>query len=341
MTFPTYNTTMFANRSVSASDFGFTEIVNNSLPYSITGYAEATFGGIYPYVPPPGYRIESCEPAPVSSHGGCRGCAMCKVTCVPGSPTPEPPAPTPEPPEPIIPPEPTPEPLPPIPLPPVPGVGPIANFRAIIPDTPLPVRVTFINESTGNPTTWSWNFGDGTTSTEQHPTHAYTSPGTYLVTLTVSNSFGGNTTTAQIVIKPKSEPTPTPEPSVPEVEPTAKFRAVIPDTPLPVKVTFINESTGNPTTWLWNFGDGTTSTEQHPTHTYTNPGTYIVTLTVSNNFGENTTTAPIVIELRSEPTPTEEPSGLSDLLESNTTLIALALVGVGVVAYLASKSKSG
>jgi len=137
-------------------------------------------------------------------------------------------------------------------------------------------------------------------------------------------------------------PTPdTPEPSIPVVEPTAKFRAIIPDTPLPVQVTFINESTGNPTTWSWNFGDGTTSTEQHPTHTYTNPGTYLVTLTASNSFGGNTTTAPIVIELRSEPTPTEEPSGLSGLLESNTTLIVLALVGVGVVAYLASKSKSG
>jgi PKD repeat protein len=60
-------------------------------------------------------------------------------------------------------------------------------------------------------------------------------------------------------------------------------------------VTFSDFSTGEPTGWTWNFGDGGTSTEQNPVHTYTAIGTYTVTLTVSNAQGEDTTAMPSYI----------------------------------------------
>ncbi|WP_442919563.1 PKD domain-containing protein [Methanoculleus sp.] len=53
----------------------------------------------------------------------------------------------------------------------------------------------FTDTSTGNPTAWSWTFGDGGTSTEQNPVHTYTAAGTYTVTLTATNAAGSNTTT--------------------------------------------------------------------------------------------------------------------------------------------------
>ena len=59
----------------------------------------------------------------------------------------------------------------------------------------------------------------------------------------------------------------------------------------PVTTSFTDQSTGSPTGWTWDFGDGTTDTTQNPTHTYTNPGTYTVTLTVTDGIGTDTLVA--------------------------------------------------
>ena len=63
--------------------FGFTEIVENNLPLSITGYAEASCVGHLLYTPPEGYIITECHHASVGTHGGCPSCIMCRVTCTP------------------------------------------------------------------------------------------------------------------------------------------------------------------------------------------------------------------------------------------------------------------
>jgi PKD repeat protein len=77
--------------------------------------------------------------------------------------------------------------------PPVTSVGaPVASFVASPQIGTVPLAVTFTNTSTGSPTAYLWNFGDGTTSTAQNPTHTYTSPGTYSVSLQVSNSVGSS-----------------------------------------------------------------------------------------------------------------------------------------------------
>lgn len=74
-----------------------------------------------------------------------------------------------------------------------PGAPPVSNFTAtpVTGDTPL--NVTFTDSSTGSPTSWLWDFGDGNTSTDQNPVHIYTSDGTFTVSLTVSNDNGTDT----------------------------------------------------------------------------------------------------------------------------------------------------
>jgi PKD repeat protein len=67
--------------------------------------------------------------------------------------------------------------------------------------------------------------------------------------------------------------------------PTASFVAAPTDGAAPLSVRFTDTSTGSPTGWLWDFGDGTTSTDQSPTHTYQEPGTYTVTLVARNDLG--------------------------------------------------------
>jgi PKD repeat protein len=79
--------------------------------------------------------------------------------------------------------------------------------------------------------------------------------------------------------------------SAPEEElPVADFEADVTTGNAPLTVHFTDKSIGNPTEWLWNFGDGTNSTEQNPTHIYSNPGSYTVSLKATNESGSDTKT---------------------------------------------------
>lgn len=159
-----------------------------------------------------------------------------------------------------------------------PTQAPTAAFSSGVSSGTVPLPVQFVDLSTNNPTSWSWSFGDGGTSTERNPVHTFTSPGTFTVTLTVQNSYGSSSTSRTIVTTM----------SVPVVAFTG--------TPLsgtsPVNVQFTDLSTGNPTSWSWNFGDGNTTnaTVKNPLHTYTISGNFTVTLTATNAGGSNATT---------------------------------------------------
>ena len=137
------------------------------------------------------------------------------------------------------------------------------------PDTPH--VISFNDKSTGSPISWLWAFNDGTSSIEQHPNHEYATAGTYQVTLTVSktgtpdSSLSGSIVVKDIVVTPVS----------------AAFSVMIEQAnPRPI-AHFTDQSTGNPTSWYWTFGDGGTSTDRDPTWTYTVNGTYDVQLKVS------------------------------------------------------------
>jgi PKD repeat protein len=132
--------------------------------------------------------------------------------------------------------------------------------------------------STGNPTTWLWDFGDKGTSTEQHPEHIYQNPGEYTVTLTVTNEFGDSTEVREKYIRVLEKPVPL----------KASFMGEPTSGMAPLNVKFTDLSTGNPTTWLWNFGDNGSSSEQNPNHVYTQPGDYTVILTVTRGEDRST-----------------------------------------------------
>jgi PKD repeat protein len=152
--------------------------------------------------------------------------------------------------------------------------APVANFNPAFATGRVPYTVSFTDTST-NPTSWSWDFGDGTTDTSRNPTHTYTVPGRYTVSLTATNPSGSNTkTVADCVI----------------VSPAAAFTGTPVSGSRPLPVQFTDSSAGNPTAWLWDFGDGVTDTVQNPLHRYTVSGTYTVTLTVTANGVSDSTT---------------------------------------------------
>ncbi len=153
---------------------------------------------------------------------------------------------------------------------------PVADFMASPLTGHAPLGVTFTDISSGTITTWEWDFGDGATSTAQHPTHEYSMPGTYTVTLTVTGSGGSDTETKASYI------------TVTHAPPVAAFSATPRTGHAPLNVTFTDTSTGAITAWQWDFGDGDTSTVQHPMHEYAATGVYTVTLTVTGLGGSNT-----------------------------------------------------
>lgn len=154
------------------------------------------------------------------------------------------------------------------------GAEPGAAFTANQTNVETGTNINFTDQSTGNPTSWNWDFGDGSTSTEQNPVYAYTNAGTYTVSLTVSNEFGSNTQTKINYINIGATP-------------IAEFSATPTEITEVMNVVFTNESLNTPTSWNWDFGDGSSSTEQNPIHVYNNAGTYTVELTVSNQYGSD------------------------------------------------------
>jgi PGF-pre-PGF domain-containing protein len=153
--------------------------------------------------------------------------------------------------------------------------GPV-DFTADMTSGVEPLAVQFTDASTVTSTSWSWDFGDGTISTEQKPTHTYTSSGSYTVNLTITHSYGTNYIPKSGYVTVYSQP-------------VAGFAADISSGLPPLSVQFTDQSTGLPTSWSWDFGDGTTSTDQNPVHVYSLAGSYTVTLTSTNPAGSNTT----------------------------------------------------
>jgi PKD repeat protein len=126
----------------------------------------------------------------------------------------------------------------------------------------------------------SWDFGDGNTSEDLSPVHTFTTPGTYTVTLSVWTGpvlYPVTKPLSYVVIDADDLPVP-------------EFSASALTGNAPLEVTFTDLSTGEVDTYLWDFGDGTTSTESDPVHEYTTDGRFTVSLTVENEYGSRTMT---------------------------------------------------
>ena len=160
-------------------------------------------------------------------------------------------------------------------IPQVTPTPPRADFVAMPTSGQLPFDVQFTDLSTGIPTKWAWNFGDGSVSTERTPLHRYSTPGSYTVSLVVENKFGSDKKSIPGYISAG-------------IAPVANFAASPRDGTAPLEVHFTDLSTGQPVVWSWNFGDGMKSSEANPTHIYSSGGSYPVTLTVANSYGADT-----------------------------------------------------
>lgn len=140
-----------------------------------------------------------------------------------------------------------------------------------------PLTVTFANNSTNlsNDVTYLWSFGNGDESSDQNPSHTFTGPGTYTISLTVTNDglcSNINTQNSYIVVYET---------------PVAEFDADPMETVLEAStIKFTNSSTGNDQlNYHWDFGDGTTSDQKDPSHTYSETGTFTVVLTTGTDNG--------------------------------------------------------
>ncbi len=164
------------------------------------------------------------------------------------------------------------------------AVAPVAAFSG----SPTTVceggSVTFTDLSTNTPTSWSWTFTGGTpsSSTSQNPAITYNTAGTYAVSLTATNAAGSDVETINgyITVNVCGSP------------PVAAFSGSPTEVCEGASVTFTDQSTNTPTSWSWTFTGGTpsSSTSQNPVITYNTAGTYAVSLTATNAFGNDAET---------------------------------------------------
>lgn len=152
--------------------------------------------------------------------------------------------------------------------------GCMAYFNYVIQE---PLTVNFLNLSQGDNLTYDWSFGDGSYSNEENPVHTYQIGGYYNICLTIMNNDStcydvfcnqvllGNDTTgcqANYTYFPLGDSS---NPNMGNMS-----------------VQFLHLSLGNPAIWLWQFGDGTASSEPNPIHTFNSPGIYNVCLTIES-----------------------------------------------------------
>ena len=165
------------------------------------------------------------------------------------------------------------------------NIAPVASFTSTTSD----LMADFTDTSTdadGSIVSWAWDFGDGNSSTDQNPSNTYAANGTYTVSLTVTDDFGdSDTATADVTVSDGGN-----------MPPVASFTS----TTSGLTADFTDTSTdddGFVASWAWDFGDGNTSTDQNPSNTYAAAGTYTVSLTVTDDFGDsNIATADVTVD---------------------------------------------
>jgi len=149
------------------------------------------------------------------------------------------------------------------------AAAPSAAFTSSLDNGCGPLTVEFADASTNNPTSWNWTFENGTpaTSTDQNPTVVFEEAGNYTVILEASNGIGADMAIQLSYINVIEEP---------DVDFETGSNGL--------EINF-NNKTAYGETYTWDFGDDNTSDELNPTHTYSEGGTYTITLTATNDCG--------------------------------------------------------
>jgi gliding motility-associated-like protein len=223
----------------------------------------------------------------------------------------------------------------------------IAETGAGCPSTPVTVRVTIGNTPSANfnlpavcqpnglaqftdlstitggtITGWNWDFGDLTSSTLQNPSHNYTGPSPFTVTLTVTTNSGCTDTKTQVL-------------NTVYAEPQAAF-AFPAEVCVGSPANFTDQSTAPSNSvaqWNWDFGvTGGTSTAQNPSYTYTTPGTYTVTLNVTSAAGCPTVGQAATHQVVVNPLPTASfTSSAQACANSSVTLTSTSVANAGAI----------
>ncbi|HUP42283.1 MAG TPA: PKD domain-containing protein, partial [Thermoanaerobaculia bacterium] len=158
--------------------------------------------------------------------------------------------------------------------------------------------------SAGSPTAYAWKFGDGAEGSGAQAQHPYGAAGSYQVTLTITKpgdtcSFGICTASYTRTVPVSGEPPP------PELQASfssdATCFSLLCTVETDQKVAFTDISTGKVTKRTWDFGDGKTASGKTPTHTWSEPGSYVVKLTVENGESSASTSRTFVVEGEPEP----------------------------------------
>ena len=203
---------------------------------------------------------------------------------------------------------------------PPPNQDPVARITGSCTGFTCPMSGSTSTDSDGTITGYLWDFGDGNSATGVAPGHTYTTAGTYDVTLTVTDDDGAtDVATTELTVGPPP----------PNQDPVAHITGSCTFLSCPLSGGTSTDSDGTITGYLWDFGDGTIASGVAPGRTYTDAGTYLVTLTVTDNDGATDTDT-------LEVTVTEPPASTvvfraAAATDANTTS-ASVVVPAGVVA---------
>ena len=162
-------------------------------------------------------------------------------------------------------------------------IAPVARFGQSDTSVLVGEQVSFSNASLNGPTEFRWFFGDGNVRTEENPRYSWDEPGTYRVLLRVENSAGSDQTQINVTVENPVDP------------PEAAFSLSTSTVVVGQDIVFTDESTNEPTEWLWNFERSGQTTVQNPFRRWETPGTYTVRLTVRNAGGQSSTETEVTV----------------------------------------------
>jgi PKD repeat protein len=199
------------------------------------------------------------------------------------------------------------------------NLPPVANFSFSPANPVVNVDVQFTDTSTDPEnltfSSWHWDFGDGTNSTLQNPAHRFATRRSYNVTLTIADDENATSSIVHVVV-------------VHNLPPVANFSFSPANPVVNVDVQFTDTSTDPEnltfSSWHWDFGDGTNSTLQNPTHKFASEGNYTVTLTVADD--QNATNSFSMTISVSEPPAQELPIWIIALIAAIIIIIVSAII---------------